>query len=225
MFAAGRLTAAPGVVLHQTHCFNNETHVDTLRTYVTATHVRVSHVAGDVILALPADRISVLDAGSHQFTQMALSQWEQKLRDAADAATVDERLPPRFEAAGEPALVAGIECQPYLLYTRRELIPGEVDYVQQLLWVAEDLEMPKGAYETYLRSIRVLASVGLGVLVEWPPGVVLMSETVTRPENEGRAATAELETTVVFQIEHKDLPDSTFAIPADYKRASADTDQ
>ena len=214
---AAPAAAAPGVVLHQTHTFSGEARVDTLTTYITATHVRVAHPGGDAILDLAADRISILDRAVRQYRQTSLRGWERSLRQAVESARpAPGHSPIAFEAMGDTVRIAGQDCQRFMLFTRRELIPGEVDFVEQQIWVTQGIEIPKPAYDAYAHSMGLVASIGLGSIVERPAGVIMRTETVTRPEHDQRAAHGEIESIVVFRVEKKDLGAEVFAIPSGY---------
>jgi hypothetical protein len=124
--------------------------------------------------------------------------------------------PITFQAMGDTLRIAGVDCHRYMMFTRRELIPGEVDFVEQQIWVTQGVEIPKPAYEAYAHSMSLVASIGLGSIAAWPDGVIMRTETVTRPENEARAAHGEVESVEVFRVEKKDLADELFAIPQNY---------
>jgi hypothetical protein len=217
LLVAAASAASPGVVLHQTHTFSGEARVDTLTTYITATHVRVSHPGGDAILDLGADRISILDAAARQYRQTSLRGWERSLRQAVESVRPAQGQGPiAFEAMGDTVRIAGQECQRFMLFTRRELIPGEVDFVEQQIWVTQGIAIPKPAYDAYAHSMGLVASIGLGSIIQRPAGVIMRTETVTRPEHNQRAAHGEIESIVVFRVEKKDLGADVFAIPPGY---------
>ena len=124
-----------------------------------------------------------------------------------------------FQRAGVPAEYAGYVCDRWSLYSRRELLPGEVDWVEQQLWVARDLVMPPGAYEAYDRATRAIDSIGLGSIVQRPDGVVLATEIRTGSAREHEKGGAEIENLTVYKVEEVDLADSLFAIPDSYEPA------
>ncbi|MFQ5600692.1 MAG: hypothetical protein ACE5G2_09060, partial [Candidatus Krumholzibacteriia bacterium] len=153
-------SSEPGLVLYQSHGFSLRAEVDTILTYVTATHVRVSHASGDAILDLEADRLVLLDPQTRTYRQMSLRAWEAKIRAAVEESRTTSGAPEpaypdtlRFESAGRPVEVAGHLCDRYVLYTHRELPAGDAEFVEQQIWVARDLEMPAGAYEAYQRAL------------------------------------------------------------------------
>lgn len=219
----------PGVILHQTHRFSGRNGVDTLRTYITRNSVRIEHAQGDAILDLQEGRLILLDRKSRTWRQMPLDDWEEAIRRAAQGATGQtadgaRRPPLAFERAGASVERAGYLCDRWSLFTRRELLPGEVDWVEQHLWVARDLELPDGAYEAYERAIRALDSIGMGTIVERPRGVVLASEIRSGTEAEHERGEEEVELTTVVRVEKRELAADVFRIPASYRPAVPEDD-
>jgi len=219
----GAACAEPGVILHQTHRFSARAGVDTLRTYITGSQVRIEHEQGDAILDLQHNRLVLLDRAARTWRQMPLQEWEQAIRDAAEiesrknAATAQRA--PAFQRFGAPLERAGYLCDRWSLYTRRELLPGEVDWVEQHLWVARDLTLPPGAYEAYDRAIRALDSIGMGALVQRPEGVVLASEIRVGTQEEHEKGQVEVESLTVYRVEKVDLQEDVFAIPEGFTPA------
>lgn len=212
--------SVPGVVLHQTHRFSGKQGVDTLHTSITAFHVRIQHAQGDAILDLEEDRLVLLDRATRTWRQMPLGEWEAALRQAAgDTATSEAAL--AFERVGSPLQKAGYVCDRWSLFTRRELLPGEVDWVEHHIWVARDLELPAGAYEAYDRAIRALDSIGMGAVVERPPGVVLASEMRVGAQEEHEHGDVEVESLEVVRVERRRLDAEVFRIPPGYAPASS----
>jgi len=220
--------AEPGVVLHQVHSFSAQAGTDTLHAYITATRVRISHATGDAILDLQKGRLVLLDRQGRTWRQMPLEEWEEAIRQAAEAQS--ERSADNaeeaasslaFQRAGVPTERAGYVCDRWSLYSRRELLPGEIDWVEQQLWVARDLVMPPGAYGAYDRATRAIDSIGLGSIVQRPEGVVLATEIRTGSAEEHEKGGVEIETLTVYKVEKMDLADSLFAIPDSYKRAGS----
>jgi hypothetical protein len=226
----------PGVVLHQTHGFSTKAQLDTLRTYITATRVRIEHKDGDAILDLAQGRLVLLDGHQKTWRQMPLAEWEAAIRaaatmnrdDASDAPYGDAAAPtddasmptaPKFERVGVAAERAGYPCDRWSLYTKRELLPGEIDWVEQQIWVARELSMPPGAYEAYDRAIRAIDSIGMGALVQRPEGVVLVSEIRVGSAAEHEKGSVEVETLSVYRVEARQLDESVFDIPPTYKPA------
>ena len=224
--------AEPGVVLHQTHQFSAKVQVDTLRTYITATHVRIEHKDGDAILDLEDGRLVLLDGHQKTWRQMPLADWETAIQQAAtingpdvtqettvDTADSSAARTPAFERIGSPVERAGYQCDRWGLYSRRELLPGDVDWVEQQIWVARGLEMPPGAYEAYDRAIRAIDSIGMGALVKRPEGVVLASEIRVGSAKEHENGSVEVETLTVYRVEQTSLDDAVFEVPPTYAPA------
>ena len=233
LLTATAVRAEPGVVLHQTHSFSAQAGIDTLRAYITPTRVRIAHAGGDAILDLQEGRLVLLDRHERTWRSMPLDEWEEAIRQAAvvqmargtdgDGSNNDAEpvLPPAFESIGVPTEKAGYLCDRWGLFSRRELLPGEIDWVEQQIWVARDLQMPPGAYEAYDRATRAVDSIGMGALVQRPDGVVLASEIRTGTTGEHETGQVEVERLTVYRVEKVDLADSLFAIPATYKPASS----
>ena len=235
VLTATAVSAEPGVVLHQIHSFSARSGVDTLRAYITPTHVRIAHAGGDAILDLQNDRLVLLNRQARTWRQMPLDEWEAAIRQAAEVATTrdansadgatdggnKDAPPPAFEPIGAPSERAGYVCDRWGLYSRRELLPGEIDWVEQQIWVARDLTMPSGAYEAYDRATRAIDSIGLGALVQRPQGVVLASEIRIGSTEEHEKGHVEIERLTVYKVERLDLGDAVFAIPDSYKPASS----
>ena len=225
--------AEPGVVLHQMHSFSAQSGVDTLRAYITATHVRIAHDGGDAILDLQNNRLVLLNRQAHTWRQMPLDEWEAAIRQAAEIETGKDAngevvgapnqpaSPPTFEPIGVPSERAGYLCDRWGLYSRRELLPGEVDWVEQQIWVARDLTMPPGAYEAYDRATRAIDSIGLGALVQRPQGVVLASEIRVGSTEEHEKGGVEIERLIVYKVEKRNLVNVVFAIPDSYEPATS----
>jgi hypothetical protein len=220
--------AEPGVILHQTHTSSGKQGVDTLRTYITPSHVRVEHAHGDAILDVQRGQLILLDRGTRTWRQMPLDEWENLIRRAAEtipgqpADAAVQRPSPAFERVGSPVRRAGYVCDRWSLYTRRELLPGEVDWVEQHLWVARGLELPEGAYESYDRAIRGLDSIGMGTVIERPRGVVLASEIRSGTEAEHERGDVEIEQTNVYRVEKTDIAPEVFEVPPSYHAAPSD---
>ena len=228
LLAGARADAEPGVVLHQVHSFSVQTGTDTLHAYITATRVRIAHATGDAILDLEKGQLVLLDRQERTWRQMPLEKWEEAIRQAVEAQSEgnsdsdeESALPPAFERAGVPSERAGYVCDRWGLYSRRELLPGDVDWVEQQLWVARDLAMPPGAYEAYDRATRAVDSIGLGAMVQRPEGVVLATEIRTGSAKEHEKGGVEIERLTVYKVEKIDLADSLFAIPESYKPAGS----
>jgi len=219
-------------VLHQVHSFSAQPGADTLRAYITATRVRIAHASGDAILDLQKDRLVLLDRQARTWRQMPLHEWERVIRQAAEVSLDGDDnkdnddneaavVAPAFQRIGVPSERAGYLCDRWGLYQRRELLPGEVDWVEQQIWVARDLSMPPGAYEAYQRATRAIDSVGMGALVQRPDGVVLATEIRTGSAEEHEKGSVEIERLIVYKIEKMDLADSVFAIPDSYRPAES----
>jgi hypothetical protein len=210
---------------------------DTVRTYITPGRVRVQHRLGDAILDVPADRLVLLDRATSTYTSASLRDWEARIAAALEAAA--ERQGPgaaggapdaTWEADGDGIDIAGYACQRHHLFTRRELFPGEIELVEQELWVTHELELPGEAYEAYRRAIESLDRIGLDPRLHRPPGIAMRLYTRTFPEGQGgpdgrrardRGVAEEVERQEVVRVERRPLPDEWFAIPAGYAPADS----
>lgn len=227
LLVASAAQSEPGVVLHQTHEFSATGRVDTLRTYITARHVRIEHKDGDAILDLEKGRLVLLDGHQKTWRQMPLEEWEAAIEKAAttmgrtgtqgeDTNEPGPRPSPAFERIGSPVERAGYLCDRWGLYSQRELIPGAVDWVEQQIWVARELTMPQGAYEAYDRAIRAIDSIGMGGVVKRPEGIVLASEIRIGSAAEHEKGDVEVETLTVYRVERRQLEDVVFQVPPAY---------
>jgi len=235
MASVSAAQSEPGVILHQTHQSSTRAGADTLHTYITATHVRIEHKDGDAILDLEKGQLILLDGHAKTWRQMSLTAWEAALQEAASNSEPQEpegqgnhasaaQTVPAFERIGSPVERAGYLCDRWGLYSPRELLPGEIDWVEQQIWVARELTMPPGAYEAYDRAIRAIDSIGMGAIVKRPEGVVLASEIRVGSAEEHEKGDVEVETLTVFRVEKKPLADALFEIPSIYTPAHGDGD-
>ena len=221
------------LVLHEVHTSTDRDGVDTIVTYVTLERVRVSQATGDAILDTTRDRLVFLDRAARTFRSTALSDWESHLEASLDSSRARSQASNEgpspgvgFEPMGPAGRIAELEADRYHLFTRRELFPGEVDFVEQEICVARQFDFPEGAYRTYLRTLEAMEGVGLAGPARRPPGLVLRVETRTRPAGAERGAGDEFERTEVVRVERRPLQQSLFEIPAGFARAdSADAVQ
>ncbi len=209
--AAAPGAVRPGVILRETHTQSQVVHVDTILTYVTAKHVKVSHAGGHTILDLEHDRILLLDPAAHTYREMSLQAWEARIEAAVGGASQAPDAGGSFEPTGGVVEIAGYTCDRYHHYGKRTLL-GTEEYVEQQIWVARALEMPEGAYAAYQRALGSIESIGSGGLRRRPSGVVLGVETRTRPAGASQRDPAQVERCTVYQVEKAALPDSLFAI-------------
>jgi hypothetical protein len=88
VWALGLVITAPvfaarsGIVLHEIHAQSQVSELDTIVTYITAKHVRVSHPGGHSLLDLAGDRIVLMDPATRTYRQMSLQQWDARIREA-----------------------------------------------------------------------------------------------------------------------------------------------
>ena len=210
----------PELVLYEVRTGTDREGADTIVTYVTPQRIRVSQDAGDAILDVPLDRLVFLDRRARTYRQMSLATWEAGIAAAADSARARRRAEADsgradlgFEPAGPAGKIAGFDCERYHMFTRRELFPGEVEEVEQEVWVSAGGQLPEGAYRMYLRSLDALEGIGLAGPIHRPPGLVLYLETHTHPFGKKRGAGDQVERTEVVRIERRRIPDGIFEIP------------
>ena len=104
------------------------------------------------------------------------------------------------------------------------MLPGEVDYVEQQIWVARDFKIPQSTYAAYARAMGSIDSIGLGGFAKRPPGMVLQMEMRSHSEKQPRVA-AEVERNRVTRIERIKNDRSLFEIPSAFRRANSPSDQ
>jgi hypothetical protein len=214
--------AKPGVVLHEAHAQSPSENVDTLITYVTAEHVRVSHPGGASILDLGAGRLYLLDLETSSYRDVSLEVWESRIQEALvrmGEGTNQAEGAPRFEPQGGEADILGFPCQRFVLFGRRQML-GQEELVEQQIWMTQGIEMPAGAYDAYQKALRAVQSIGFTGVAERPPGVVLRAETRVRLANSNRRAPASIERSTIFLVQRISLADSLFSIPDGFSRAA-----
>ncbi len=225
VWAMSLVTTAPafaaraGIVLHETHAQSQVSELDTIVTYITAKHVRVSHPAGHSLLDLEHDHIVLLDPATRTYRQMSLQQWDARIREAVgDVDASDDTTAATFALMPGQTRIAGYACDRYHYYGKRTLLGAE-ESVEQQIWIARNLEMPEGAYVAYQLALERIESIGAGAILHRPAGVVLGIETRTRPAVADRRDLEHLEQYTVIRVETTTLPDSLFTIPRGYAPA------
>lgn len=215
--------AHPGVVLHETHTQSSVAQIDTLHTYFIRGEVLIVHDGGRTLLDLAHQRIVVFDAETRRVRTVSLKEWEAELQEAAKAgaAAADETSGGSFEAQGVDERIAGFHCERYHHFGTRTLL-GDEEYVEQQIWVTQDIAMPQETYEAYRRAFDRIESIGRAAVVQRPPGVVLAVETRTRPVAADRR-TAQVERYTVYAVEQRDLPEAMFHIPSTVSSADSAT--
>ena len=206
----------PGIVLYETHTQSQVTEVDTIVTYVTARRVRVSHPSGHTILDLVRDRIVLLDPAAKTYKEMPLQEWEARV-DSAVGGAGSEESGESFEKVEGETSIAGNACDRYHYYGKRTIL-GTEEMVEQQIWVARNLEVPAEGYEAYRRALESIESIGSGRLRRRPEGIVLGVETRVERAGDPRRATTEIESSTVFRVEKKELPDALFTVPTGFVR-------
>ena len=218
--AAPAFAARAGIVLHETHAQSQVSGLDTIVTYITAKHVRVSHPGGHSLLDLEHDRIVLLDPATRTYRQMSLQQWDARIREAVgDEDASDDTTAAAFTRMPGQTQIAGYACDRYHYYGRRTLLGAE-ETVEQQIWIARDLEMPEGAYAAYQLAMERIESIGAGAVLHRPAGVVLAIETRTRSAATDRRDLDLVEQYTVIRVETTVLPDSLFTIPRGYAPAA-----
>lgn len=194
---------------------------DTLVTAIAPGRVRVTHRSGDTILDTVANRFLVLDPATSTYRTMTLARWEESVRESpvqrgeAPADTLD------FEAMEGPVhRIAGYECRRYHVFARREMFPGELEEVEEEIWVTTDLVLATPARTAWERVQASLDQVALDAPARRPPGMVLRTVVRRRPVGKGPEAD-EMETTEVFRIERRPVPIASFGIPSHWTRADS----
>lgn len=208
----------PAVVLHERHVQSGRDAADTLVIAIASGRVRVSHAGGDAILDLVHDRFVLLDPASATYRSSSLQEWEARIEAAIDPGSAGDTTGVRFEADGPGGRIAGYACERYHLFTHREIFPGEVEAIDQEIWVTRDLELPEGAQAAYERYVSSLDRMGLDARVQRPAGVTLRARTLTRPDGAGRDA-GEFEESEILRVEHRPLDASWFDVPPSYRKA------
>jgi hypothetical protein len=197
--------------------------VDTLVTWLAPGRVRVSHRDGDAILDSVRDRFLILSPRDRTYRAMSLATWEERIAEAlrlaghADTTFTPARL--EFEPSGDGGSVAGHSCQRYHLFTRRQAFPGEIEEVEQEIWVTQDFALPPETERAYRRVVANLDRIELDAEVERPPGVTLRTQLRRRSMQASR--NEEVEATEVIAVERRLAPADVFAIPPGYAPADS----
>ncbi|HZL85618.1 MAG TPA: hypothetical protein VFD07_09605 [Candidatus Krumholzibacteria bacterium] len=211
--------ARSGIVLHETHAQSQVSELDTIVTYITAKHVRVSHPGGHSLLDLAGDRIVLMDPATRTYRQMSLQQWDARIREAVgDVDTSEATTGATFTLMPGQTEIAGYACDRYHYYGKRTLLGAE-ETVEQQIWIARNLDMPEGAYSAYQLALERIESIGAGAVLHRPAGVVLALETRTRSAATDRRHREAVEQYTVIRVETTTLPDSLFTIPRGYAPA------
>lgn len=216
---APAFAARPGIVLHETHAQSQVSELDTIVTYITAKHVRVSHAGGHSLLDFAGDRIVLMDPATRTYRQMSLQQWDARIREAVgDVDTSEATTGATFALMPGETEIAGYACDRYHYYGKRTLLGAE-ESVEQQIWIARELDMPEGAYSAYQLALERIESIGAGAVLHRPAGVVLALETRTRSAATDRRDREDVEQYTVIRVETTTLPDSLFTIPRGYALA------
>lgn len=213
----------PAVVLQELHRLTGREGADTLVVSIAPGRVLVAHAGGDAILDTEGDRFLLLDPATRTYRSLSLRVWEQQIEAALEESTPERSLdatPAVYDSAGPGGVVAGFACDRYYLFTHRELFPGEVEAVEQEIWVTRELELPPGSWEAYERVLRSLDRMGLDVSVRRPPGVTLRTRIRRRPAGSDAEEVEEIE---VLRVERRHLEASVFEVPPSYRAAAKDT--
>jgi hypothetical protein len=164
---------------------------------------------------------------------MSLTTWEQRIGEALAAAAQSRhsaasgdttRLPApdslHFESMGQGGRVAGYACERFHLFTQREIFPGEVEAIEQEIWLTRELELPSRTYATYRRVVANLDRIELDAPIERPPGVALRT-VIRRRAVDRPPGSEETEANEVIAVERRPIPASAFAIPPGYAPADS----
>jgi hypothetical protein len=155
---------------------------------------------------------------------MRLAEWESKVRDAVRAVTDSTRAPQtlRFEKEDGGGAIAGYSCERYHVFTTRQLFPGELEDVEQEIWVTGEIRLSPAARASYRRVLESLDWIGLDAPVVRPEGVVLRTQVRRRPHGIPAGGGEDIETSEVVRVERRDASPDVFDVPPGYRPAETD---
>ena len=195
---------------------------------------RITHANGEVLMDVQRDLLAHYDRESKEWRLQSLHAFESKI-DSTTAillARLEElrgaRGLPVFEKTGEGPHIVNTPTDRYHLYVEAESFPGELEEVEEEIWVASrELLAWSATYPTYERIVRLYDQMWRDVPIERPDGVVVHTTLRRRPLSRRTSDSQdqwEVEKATIVEVEYRCMPYGFFQLPPEVEARAADED-